>query len=173
MKARTRLAPAFISGSEEKKDTQLFIKDETKDERYLRYKNNAIVALSVFAILISAVAVLLTGLQYTSVYYWTTVSYVQSSQPMTVSPFAFYIGGANIPLNLQIPNDLTNYVGKVYRVWAVDAGHAHTVTSGTATFDMVGSKVMTFGGAIGDGFMFEVISPNRIVIISATNVTPS
>lgn len=134
-----------------------------------RYKNHSIIALSVFAVVISLIAVLLTGLQYSAVYYYVTPKYVSTSQPMTNYPYAFYIGGANVPLNLQIPNDLTTYVGKIFRVWAIDVGHMHTVTSGTATFDG-SSKIATLGGAIGDGFVFEVISGNRIAIISATNV---
>lgn len=138
-------------------------------EDYSRYKNNAIIALSVLAIVVALIAILLNGLQYTEVYNATTPKYVSTSQPMTSTPYAFYMGGANVPLNLQIPNDLSTYVGKVYRVWAIDVGHQHTVSSGTATFDGF-SKLATFGGAIGDGFVFEVISTNRIAIISATNV---
>lgn len=143
-----------------------------KIERLLKernYRNNAIIALSVLSVIIAAVALLLAGLQYNQVYYWTDPQSISHSQAMPNSPYAFYVGGSSIALNLAIPTSLTGYIGKVYRVWSIDAGHAHTVTSGSATFDG-GSHTATFGGAIGDGFVFEVISDTRIAIISVYNV---
>ncbi len=129
---------------------------------------SAIIALSVFGLLIAGIALLLAGLQYTEVYNYSTPKYVLSSQVMANSPYVFYLGGSVIPVQLTIPSDLSSYIGKTYQIWSTTA-QPHTVVSTFASFDG-SATTATFGGSIGDGFVFSVIAPNRMVITSATNV---
>ncbi len=137
-----------------------------------KYKGAAIIGLSVFALVCAGIALLLAGLQYGEVNSHVYPYYVKASMPMPPSPYAFYLGkdsGATIELTLS--SDLSSYVGKVYRVWSL-SDKPHRVISGSATFDG-GNHIATFGGAIGDGMVFEVISGTRIAMISSTGVTLS
>ena len=77
---------------------------------------------------------------------------------------------ATSPLAMTLPADLTPYVGRVYHVWSTSA-IAHTITS-TVKWDGTNS-VVTFGGAIGDGLVFAVVAPNRIVIETQINIALS
>lgn len=137
-----------------------------------KYRGVAIIGLAVFALLCSGIALLLAGLQYGEVNNHVYPYYVKTSMAMPSSPYAIYLGkdsGATIELTLS--SDLSNYVGKVYRVWSL-SDKPHKIISGSATFDG-GNHVATFGGSIGDGMVFEVISASRIVMISSTGVTLS
>lgn len=99
--------------------------------------------------------------------------YVASGALDGSGPLAHYLDGTAAPLAMTLENDLSARVGKVYRIWSRTA-QAHTVriSSGAliSTWDSAGSTLATFGGAIGDGFVFEVISRNQCVLISVNNV---
>lgn len=99
------------------------------------------------------------------------------SEVILPSPHAHYLGATAIDLAMVLPNDLSDYVGKVYRVWATSAKpHKVTIASGGKNPEFCGDNVMThpkiatFGGAIGDGFVFEVVADNKVVIIAVNNV---
>ena len=73
---------------------------------------------------------------------------------------------------MTLPNDLGHLVGIRFRVWSRTAQpHTIRIAAGglNPTFDGT-NKLATFGGAIGDGFVFEVIDRNRIVVEPVRNV---
>lgn len=141
-----------------------------KLEKTTRAAKNAIIALAVFSLVISAAAVIVGGLGYAEAYRYSGYLSIVTSRAFPTGPFVLYIDQAAIPVVLTLPNNLQDYVGHTYRVWSRTA-QAHVVSiAGTgSTFDGTATTA-TFGGAIGDGFVFEVIDRNRAVIVSATNV---
>ena len=95
--------------------------------------------------------------------------YVSGVLPTT--PFPIYLNSAGGPMSMTMPADLSPYIGTIYRVWSKTAQpHTIVITAGMgATWDG-SATVATFGGAIGDGIVFEVISSNRVAVISVNNV---
>jgi hypothetical protein len=140
---------------------------QEKEEWWYR---GALMAASILAICAGVVAAVLGGLAWTQLGYYNSPGLVYGSGILPVNPFVFYIAAAGTPVAMTLPNDLTPYIGNIYRVWSKTA-QAHTLTiSGLgSTFDGVATQA-TFGGAIGDGLIFEVIAANRIVVISSVNV---
>ena len=100
----------------------------------------------------------------------TLASYTTSGE-IKNTPYKIRLDGA-APLAMTLPNDLSAYVAVTYSIFAGTA-QAHTITipAGTysTTFDGT-NTIATFGGAVGDGIMIEVIGKDKIVIISNTNV---
>ena len=88
------------------------------------------------------------------------------------TPFSHYLDSTGTHLAMNLENDLSVRVGRIYRIWSRSA-QPHTVTilngAQTSTWDGVNKKA-TFGGSIGDGFVFEIIDKNKIAVISVTNV---
>ena len=73
---------------------------------------------------------------------------------------------------MVLENDLGSRIGRVYRVWSRSAQpHTVRITSGALATTWDGTSTLaTFGGAIGDGFVFEVISKTQTVLLSVNNV---
>lgn len=141
-------------------------------EKKTRY-TNGIIGLLVFAtVVLAGTALLLAGLQYGEVNNHTSPKYIYSDMNMPSSPYALYLGkDSTVTVDLTISaSDISNYIGKVYRVWSL-SNKPHTITCGMGiTFDGVNSKA-TFGTDIGDGIVFEVISITRIAVISVSGIT--
>jgi len=130
----------------------------------------AVIAAAILAVLISIVGATLGGLAYTNVGRFTGEHLIHSSGPLPESPYPLYLNQAALPLNLELPIDLSNRVGNVYRVWSLTAQpHTLTIAASGATWDGA-NRVATFGGAIGDGLVFEVTAANRIVVWTVNNV---
>lgn len=94
------------------------------------------------------------------------------SRVLPVTPFAHYLDATDAPLAMLLENDLSGRVGHVYRVWSRSAQpHTVTIQAGghNPTWDGT-SKTATFGGAIGDGFVFEVVDKNKVVLVAVNNV---
>ena len=140
----------------------------TKDE--VRSARNIVIAVAVFSLIISVVAVVLAGIAYSYIF---SPSNISVSQPFPTSPNPIYITSAANPITLILPNDMTPYVGNVYRVWSETAQpHTVSISAGTLTSTFTGGATLaTFGGAIGEGFVFEVISSSRAVIWTVNGVT--
>ncbi len=146
-------------------------KDKDLAERRYRSTRNILISIAVFALIIAIPFAVLAGLAYTGTNQFTSPLAIYVAQQMPVAPYIIHIGGSSIPVALTLPNDLTPYIGKIYRIWSVSP-QIHTVSiQGTGTtYDGV-TTVATFGGAVGDGFVFEVLQANRIVLISTNGVT--
>jgi hypothetical protein len=139
-----------------------------------KYKCGAIIGLAAFAFICSAIALGVSIYFASNVNNHTSPKYIYSDMNMPSSPYAFYLGkDSTVTVDLTISaNDISNYIGKVYRVWSL-SNKPHTITCGSGiTFDGVNSKA-TFGTDIGDGIVFEVISTTRIAVISVSGVTLS
>lgn len=147
--------------------TQAEWAQETKKSRCCR---TATFAAAILAVIVAAIAIGLGSAAYSYYGYFTSPASITGSGLLPSTPYAFYIDSSAIPANMILPNNLSEYVGKVYRIWSRTA-QAHTVTiSGLgSTFDGVATTA-TFGGAIGDGFEFEVISANFIRVTNPVNV---
>lgn len=94
------------------------------------------------------------------------------SQEIPISPFGHHLDGKGAPLAMTLPNDLSNYIGITLNVYALDAQpHTITIDSGTLTSTWDGANtVATFGGAIGDGITFRVLSKNMITVQFTKNI---
>lgn len=125
--------------------------------------HGATLAAAILAVLISIVGAALGGLAYTEVVKFSGETLIYSSGTLPSSPYPIYLNQAAFALAMVMPTDLSGLVGNVYRVWSLTA-QPHTVTIPST------NQIATLGGAIGDGFVFEVISANRIVVWNAINV---
>ncbi len=145
---------------------------DKSDEISRRYRStrNILISVAAFALVISVVFAVLAGFAYAEAYRYSTPLALYVNQQMPGSPFIFHVGGSALPVALTLPNDLTPYVGRVYRIWSVSP-QIHTLAiQGTGTSFDGTNTLATWGGAIGDGLEFEVLQANRIVLISVNNV---
>lgn len=94
------------------------------------------------------------------------------SREIPPSPLVHYLDSTAGPLTMTLPNDLSAYVGKVYRIRSRSAQpHVVRISTGGDNPTWDGTNTLaTFGGAIGDGMVFEVVSKDRIVLDPVTNV---
>lgn len=126
---------------------------------------------AIFAIIALAGAFILGGVALNEANNSSSLaSYTSSGSTISSTPFKVRIDGAS-PLDLRLPNDLSTYVGKTFVITAGTA-HAHTVTieSGSLTTTFDGSNnIATLGGAVGDGFVMEVIGKDRVVVFGNIN----
>jgi hypothetical protein len=130
----------------------------------------AVIAAAILAVIISIVAVVLGGLAFSKVESFNSEHLIHSSGALPDSPYPLYLNQAALPLNMELPLDLSNRVGNIYRVWSLTAQpHRLTIAASGATWDGT-NRIATFGGAIGDGIVFEVTAPNRIVVWTVNNV---
>ena len=165
-----RLGPATL---QDYAATTVEKEEKEKDllERRYRSTRSILISCGAFSLLIAVVFAILAGLAYHYSTQFNSPLSIYVNQQMPVTPYGIHIGGSALPVGLTLPNDLTPYIGNIYRIWSISP-QAHTLTiQGTgSTFDGV-TTVATFGGAIGDGLMFEVLQANRIVLISVNGVT--
>lgn len=162
------LKGSFVNKAKDPLNVDNYI-DDIKDNQRRIHFNCALIVLSVLA----AGAALGVGVY---AYYAATnansAATIKAGGVLPSSPYSVYLDSPSIPLAMILPNTLEGRVGKVYRVWSSSA-QAHTIQIDAGnqdpTFDGT-STLATFGGAIGDGFVYEVIAPNRIVLISVNNV---
>lgn len=148
-----------------------FPKAQLVDQIHVQWKfRGCTLATSVLAVLISIAAIVVGVLAYVYLQYHIAPAIIRGSGPIPSSPYVFYVDAAGAPAAMILPNDLSEYVGKVYRIFS-RTSQPHTLQlSGTGnTFDGIGSTVQ-FGGAIGNGLVFEVIAPNFVVVHVAKNV---
>ena len=146
--------------------------DKSADEIARRYRStrNIIISIAAFALVISIAFAVLAGFAYGEAYRYSSPFALYVNQQMPSSPYIFHIGGSALPVALTLPNDLTPYIGRIYRIWSISPQvHTLTIQGAGTTFDGV-NTVATWGGAIGDGLMFEILQANRIVLISVNNV---
>ena len=130
-------------------------------------------ATSLLAAIFGIAAIVLGALAYSYLQYHIDPAIIRGPGPITSSPYVFYIDASGFPAELILPNDLSDYVGKVYRVWSrTSEAHTIRIAGFGVTFNGVGST-LTFGGAVGDGVVFEVISPAFVVIHNSRNVVIS
>ena len=135
-----------------------------------KWWSNCAAGTAIFAILAVIGIGILAGIALNSARYKDTISSYTQSGVIQNTPYKIRLDGTS-PLLMTFPNDLTPYVGATYVITAGTAqAHTVTITAGSlsTTYDGV-STIATLGGSVGDGFMIEVIAPNRIVILSNIN----
>ena len=135
-----------------------------------KWWSNCAAGTAIFAILLVIGSCVLGGIALSAARYKDTIASYTQSGVISSTPYKIRLDGLSA-LSMTFPNDLTPYLGATYVISAGTA-QAHTVTisagSISTTYDGV-STIATLGGAIGDGFMVEVISRDRMVILSNTN----
>lgn len=127
----------------------------------VRWKaRGAIIAISVLAIIVAAVAIGLAGFAISHNNNESGPRLLYISGPLPSTPFVTYIDQAAAPLAMTIP--LGGFAaGNVYRIWSRTA-QPHTLTlQGGATWDGV-KTVATWSGAIGDGLVFEFLDSTKV-----------
>lgn len=143
-----------------------------KDIKTNRRKLNIILALCVLALSGAVIGIIFGVLGWQEAGHSHSGQSHQINSVIPTTPQGHYLDSTAIALSMALPNDLSGYVGRVYRIWSRSAkAHIIQIASGgfNPTFDGI-NKVATFGGAIGDGFVFEVTDKDKIVIISVNNV---
>lgn len=162
------------------RETPYYVKALKKPEKpkktkaELRQQNflNANVALSILVLIAAGVAIYFAAIATQG------VSRLENAQSYTISgailsqPYAAHLDSSAALIAMTLPNDLASYIGKQYSVYSTTAQpHTITIAGGVHTTTWNGvNTIATFGGAIGDGLTFRVISESRIVIVSVTNV---
>jgi hypothetical protein len=129
-------------------------------------------AFSIVATVASIVAVIVGGIAISKANrLHSTAIYTTTSATLTSQEENHFLDASAAPMALLLPADMTDYVGGVYRVYSRTA-QAHTVTIalGGATYYGGSARVATFGGAIGDGFEFLVLSPTIVQVTDVRNV---
>ena len=143
--------------------------DDIKDNQRRIHFNCALIVLCVAA---AVAAVVIGVLGYNAASAANSAATIKAAGVLPASPYSVYLDSPSLPLAMILPNTLGDRVGKVYRVWSSSAQpHTIQINAGNEdpTFDGT-STLATFGGAIGDGFVYEVIAPNRIALIAVNNV---
>lgn len=145
-----------------------YIDDIKNNERRI-HSNCALIVLCVLAAT-AAIVMGVLGYQYGAADNSAVV--VRLSTVLPSSPNAILLDSASVPLSMTLPNDLSHLVGLRFRVWSITAQpHTIRIATGAYTSTWDGSnKLATFGGAIGDGLVFEVIARDRIVAEPVRNV---
>ena len=144
------------------------MEDTLRSIKQLAAATFAAAALSVLLLIVAAV---LGGLAFTQVYRYSSPLYPVVSGVLPPSPYVFYLNAAASPITLTLPQNLSPYVGGIYRIVSLTAQpHVIHLAQPGATWDGT-SVTATFGGGIGDGIEFEVISASRIVLWSVNGVT--
>jgi hypothetical protein len=131
-----------------------------------------ICATSIVSFALSGAALGLAIHVLISLQYFETATSFQISGQIQPSPYAANLDSTGAPLAMTIPNDLSAYIDKDYKIFSRTAQpHIVTISAGSlmTTWDGV-NTVATFGGAVGDGFVFRVIDKNHIVILFVNNV---
>lgn len=127
---------------------------------------NILIGISVFILILSVCALIFAAFQYYAVEDITGVYITQANGVIPSHPFTTHLSAAAVAQLMTLPNDLSPYIGGPgFTVFSTTAQiHTITIQSGvlSSTWDGV-NTVATFGGAVGDGLKFDVISKNRIV----------
>ncbi|MDB9801158.1 hypothetical protein OAB94_02150 [Flavobacteriaceae bacterium] len=151
------------------------INNEKKNEKKNATKKNlagALCALSILSIAAAIIALAIGILAYGGVGNNITARSYTASGEIAIKPYTAHLDSSAAPIAMTLPNDLTPYIGMVRAIYTTTAQpHTVTIQSGTyvSTWDGI-NTVATFGGAIGDGLTYRVISKNRITILPPTNI---
>lgn len=129
--------------------------------------NYATFALAILAVLGVAIACGIAGYTYGQM---PASNSLVVSGLLPTTPYTFLINAAANPITLQMPGNLQDYgTATPYAIWSLTA-QQHVIQLGLgATFDGTNTRA-TFGGAVGDGLVFQVISATRVAVISVNNV---
>lgn len=128
----------------------------------------AILAAAVVGVLAGVVGCIVGGIAISNTNNFNSYLPVYASRAIPVTPYAIYLDQAALPVQLTLPYDLTNRIGNIYRIWS-RSEQPHFIDMVQMTWDGVNNRAV-FGGAIGDGLVFEVISPTRVALLSVVNV---
>lgn len=133
---------------------------------------NFILGALIFWVLATVACLVVASQAYKNANHVQSAQFYQSSGVLDQTPFAHYLDSTGSAMAMVLENDVSGRVGRIYRIWSRSA-RAHTVTilngARSTTWDGVNKKA-TFGGSIGDGFVFEVIDKDKIAVLSVTNV---
>jgi hypothetical protein len=134
----------------------------------MRWSRNFIIATTILAAVV-AISALIVGIIAITNGDNAGAQNIASNGVIAPTPYGKYLAATAGPLAMTWPSDLTPFVTRQYRFYSTST-QAHTIqVTGGATY-VGGTTLATFGGAIGDGFMAEVISPTKIVVTSVNNV---
>lgn len=122
-------------------------------------------AAAVLAVLISIVACVLGGLAFSKLSHFNEPAILYASGTIQATPYVIHLGQAAAPMQMEI---FERDVGSLYRIVSL-TNQPHKVRLQGATWDGV-NNMATFGGSVGDGLLYEVISASRVVVHSAINV---
>lgn len=148
---------------------------KTKKKNCCKNVNSALIGISIIILLLSIFMIIYSAFTYYTVQDLTVVDVIQNNGIISAKPYTKHFVAASIPILRTLPNDLSDYIGAEYTIISTTAqSHKITISSGSlsTTWDGV-NTVLTFGGSIGDGLKFNVISKNRIVITSPINIALS
>lgn len=146
-----------------------WISDINRNRRCL----GLVIALSIVCVCISIAAIVCGVLGWRAGSFMSSSTTHLSSGPLPLSPSAHYLASTDGPLAMTIENDLSGRgAGTIYRIYSTTAQpHTVVILAGVENTNFKGNlKTATFGGAIGDGFTFEVTSKNTMAIGPVTNV---
>ena len=137
-------------------------------------KVNGALGLVILAAVVVIATIIYVAILNGDVYSVTKITSYLSSATIPAKTFTSSLDSTAAPLGMSMLNDLTDYVsGNVYAIYS-NTAQPHTVTliDGVlaTTWDGV-NTVATFGGAVGDGITFRVISSTNIVIENIINVS--
>ncbi len=146
-----------------------WIKDIEKNRCRLRF----IVALSILCLLGSGAAIWVAVVGYNHGTFMTSTTTYRKSGPISASTSVHFLDATDGALTMTLENDFSGRVGEVYSIVARSAQmHTVTILSGgqNPTFGPGSAKIAKFGGAIGDGFVFQITSANTMFIWFVNNV---
>lgn len=131
----------------------------------------AVLAAAALAVIAGVLGCILGGIAFSTDSHFNHPHRIRVSGEIGSTPYVIHLDQATSPLAMTLPTELSSRVGNVYRIWSLTAQpHTITIGGGTGTTWDGTNTVATFGGSAGDGFVYEIISPNKIVIWSVTNV---
>lgn len=91
------------------------------------------------------------------------------------TPYVQLLSCAGAPLSMDLPSDFSAYAtGIRYSIWSTTPEPHRIVIvplSGGPSWDGAGHYVVTFGGTVGAGLVFLVLTKNMLVITASKNVT--
>jgi hypothetical protein len=147
----------------------------TREELEQRVKQvwwwkTAAIAATIVAVGISIAAICFGYWGWTGFNNFNQPTSIYVSQFLPPTPYPFYIEGSGMVLVLTLPSDLSAYRGNIYRIYSNTAqSHIVQIASGGAKFDGI-TTTATFGGQIGDGFDFELITSKFVNVKFVKNV---
>lgn len=134
---------------------------------------NCMFATAIAVVIVAAGALIWTSVLWSDLNTLTQVNSYLTNGVLGTNDYTVHLDSTAAALAITLPNDLSKYnMGKIYMIHS-NTAQPHTVTIDpgtlTTTFDGVNTAA-TFGGGVGDGFAFKVISKTRAVVMSPINI---
>lgn len=141
-------------------------------EKRKEYCNNLFQGVLFFLLLFSAFGAIISMVNWYNISrMWEPDVYV-GSRPLGSAQQVKIIGGG-VPLSISLPNDLSPYLGPIYSVSCLTAGHVLTISGGAliSGWSAAGGPRNARCDTTGAGFLFQVYSPFQIRLIDPRNMS--